>query len=410
MFERNETRHAADGSVGVKQEPDCFEMATDDEEDRKALPDGCLSSKYTSIKIESPEYGYSTEGEDDDSTRVSCNLKSRCTHGALADVHSYSDSLKSPQANRLSTPAANSTCYSLAGAMPKSEGSIGDLYHNLEGGNVCERGVKTSGLNQEDYDEIYRRAGVDRKFNASLSDTSCVDRHSSDVCSNHMKEYNVANSAVTANCQAAGGSGLKEGGEIGMFGDLDRSEFNATRDDHAAVCGTKCGIMSHVDDAQDTNVDHFGSVSSGSDVNILLSGGDINHSTKNNHSMGSSVVPDSIEYAGSVTYSKRPVAVENAVALARTLASMEEGKLVPIDREWKTDGKWKDILHRRPNKFPYHRGKLQQQMWKVYGITKKWIPSPFADEELYDKRSIGERAIALLNYSSSSDSSDDECK
>lgn len=410
MFDRNQTRHAADGSVGVKQEPDCFEMATDDEEDRKAFPDGCVSSKSTYIKIERPEYDYSTEGEDDDSTRVRCNLKARGTHGALADVHSYADTSKSPQANALSTGAANSTCYSLDVAMPKSEGSIGDLHHNLERDDVRERGVKTSGLSQEDYDESDRRAGVDRKFNASLSETSCVDRHPTDVCSNHMQEYYVANSAATANCQAAGGSGLKEGGEIEMFGDLDRSEFNVTRDDHVAVCGNKCGILSHVDDAQDTNVDHFGSVSSGSDVNISLSGGVLNHATKNNHSMGSSVVPDSIEYAGSVTYSKRRVAVKNAVALARILASMEEAKLVPIDREWKTDGKWKDSLHRRPNKFPYHRGKLLQQMWKVYGITKKWIPSPFADEELYDKCSIGERAIAILNYSSSSDSSDDECK
>lgn len=105
-------------------------------------------------------------------------------------------------------------------------------------------------------------------------------------------------------------------------------------------------------------------------------------------------------------YQERGGDVKSALTIASVLASFDKEKKVPIDTDWRTDGQWSDRLHRRPNKFPYHRGKLQQQMWAAYGEIKKWIPSPDADPELFDKLSVRHKAYALLYYSS--DLSDDE--
>ena len=105
------------------------------------------------------------------------------------------------------------------------------------------------------------------------------------------------------------------------------------------------------------------------------------------------------------------------------LASIDDAKQKSIDTYWKSksiptywksDEHWSDELHRLPNKFPYIRGVLQQKMWAAYGKYKRFIPSPYADRELYKNLSMFDTAVALMYYSysdlssSESDSSDDD--
>ena len=134
-------------------------------------------------------------------------------------------------------------------------------------------------------------------------------------------------------------------------------------------------------------------------------------------------VYDCLESSDTMSYPEMGDDVKSALDIARVLASIDDAKQKSIDTYWKSksiptywksDGHWSDELHRLPNKFPYIRGVLQQKMWAAYGKHKRFIPSPYADRELYKNLSIADRAVATMYYSysdlssSESDSSDDD--
>lgn len=400
-----------DGCVGVKQEDPYFDLPTDDERNDAALPDVCTSSSVL-IKSEYQEDDYSTDGEDEYTVDIDSKLKIGFVDQADVAVKpsaSYSNTLHDCSASR----SAGSLIHVSTGEGGlETEGLTQEQYDVIVQNESPNGGLKTAGQTQEDYDMSVQNEPRTFYHEADVSYLSgCVFQ--SEKMSDGREEHSgrdayVAFSAIDGKHRSSKDIRSNSAAIPSASFHLSSSSSDSLIDE---TVGNQGKSVNQTEGTGVTlqNVSNNGNIHAACGGFTLIGG-------KKKEARETTFDCHSVETPGRSSYPEIGDDVKCAIAIARARASIDDGYDMSIDTYWKSEDGWDDRLHRGPNKFPYFRGVLQQKMWAAFGRYKRFVPSLYADRELYEKRSILDKAIATLHYSpsdlssSGSDSSEDDEK